>query len=96
MPARAGTGLYLRFAPTKPPAGSCPLRGNDPFRKQASRCRISQASRIGQRCCGPRRGASVRNHRRARSFIASYTALAVSRRAAGGPGIQGLPPVKKF
>lgn len=44
-PPEAGTGLYLRSAPTKPPAGSCPLRGDDPFRgyaRQAERFLLDQ------------------------------------------------------
>lgn len=51
---------------------------------------------VGSVAAGRGEDAAPCNHPRSRSVIASYTALAGSRRARGGPGAQGLPPVKKL
>lgn len=60
-----------------------------------SRCLVGIAL-IGSVAAGRGEDAAPCNRPPSRSVIASYTALAGSRRAGGAPGTQGLPPVKKL
>lgn len=90
MPACASTGLYLRFAPTKPLAGLGGCAVTIPSAKRRT-ILTDRASLVGAGRC---EDASPRITLRAGRSSHPAPPPPVSRRAGAGPGAQGLPPPK--